>query len=102
MAELPRGPDQVAVDATTAERLGIGPGDTVNLVTPLSPDADKAWTVTGVVDIGLAGGATVAVFDLPTAQRLITGPGRVNQLLIAADDPAAGGARPGCGRGSSA
>ena len=89
VAELPRGPDQVAVDATTAERLGIGPGDTVNLVTPLSPDADKAWTVTGVVDIGLAGGATVAVFDLPTAQRLITGPGRVNQLLIAADDPAA-------------
>lgn len=89
VAELPRGPDQVALDTTTAERLGIGPGDTVRLVTPREPDPEKAWTVTGVIDIGLAGGATVAVFDLPTAQRLITGPGLVNQLLVrTSGDPA--------------
>lgn len=89
VADLPRGPDQVALDATTADRLGVTPGDRIRLITPRQPDAEKQWTVTGSVDIGLAGGATVAVFDLPTAQRLITGPGRVNQLLVATSgDPA--------------
>ena len=87
--ELPRGPDEVALDATTAERLGVGPGDRLRLVTPLEPDAAKEWTVTGTVDLGLAGGATVAVFDLPTAQRFITGVGRVNQLLVStSEEPA--------------
>lgn len=90
LTDLPRGLGQVALDTTTADRLGIGPGDTVRLVTPREPDAGRPWTVTGTIDIGLSGGATVAVFDLPTAQRLITGPGRVNELLIYTDDdPAA-------------
>lgn len=94
VTDLPRGMGQVALDTTTAERLAVGPGDTVRLVTPREPEAGRPWTVTGTIDIGLAGGATVAVFDVPTAQRLITGPGRVNQLLVGTDgDPAAVAAR---------
>lgn len=89
LAELPRGIGQVALDRTTADRLGVTVGDTVQLVTPLQTDRNREWTVTGIVDIGLAGGATVAVFDLPTAQQLITGPGRVNQLLVATTQPPA-------------
>lgn len=82
VAELPRGIGQVAIDSTSADRLGISPGDTVRLVTPRQPDSSRPWTVTGIIDIGLPGGATVAVFDLATAQQLITGPGQVNQLLV--------------------
>ena len=94
VSDLPRGLGQVALDATTAERLGLQPGDPVRLITPLEPDATRQWTLTGTIDIGLAGGATVAVFDLPTAQRLITGAGRVNQLLVtASQDPATVAAR---------
>lgn len=89
LAELPRGIGQVALDRTTAERLDLSVGDSVRLVTPLQTDRDREWTITGIVDIGLAGGATVAVFDLPTAQQLITGPGRVNQLLVATTEPPA-------------
>lgn len=89
VAELPRGDGQVAIDATTADRNGISPGDPIRLVTPLRPDAAKEWTVTGIVDLGLPGGATIAIFDLRTAQALITGAGQVNQLLVrTSEDPA--------------
>lgn len=80
--ELPVGVGQVAVDTTTAERTGLQVGDTVRLVTPLRTDKDREWQITGIIDIGLYGGASVALFDLPTAQEFITGEGLVNQILV--------------------
>ncbi len=86
--ELPVGDGQVAIDTTTADRTGLEIGQTVHLVTPLRTDRDRDWEITGIIDIGLYGGATVALFDLPTAQRHITGPGRVNQILVSVADDA--------------
>ena len=75
----PQGPDEIALDTSTAAKAGVGVGDTVRLSTPRQ--AEKRWTVTGIVEVGLTGGATVVIFDLPTAQQYVTGPGRVNRVL---------------------
>ena len=66
--EAPTGPDQVALLEATAEAAGVGIGDTVRLETPAGT---MRPTVVGLVTRGVSGsdGSTLAVFDLPTAQR---------------------------------
>lgn len=78
----PRGDGQVALDTYTAQKANVEVGSVIHLSTPLLTDAQKDWQVTAVVDIGLSGGVTVVLFDLPTAQKYLVGAGKITQVLV--------------------
>lgn len=84
--EPPRGANQVVMDRGTAENEDFTVGDTVSVLTQAEP---QEFTISGIVSFGSAdnpGGASVAAFDLPTAQGLIAEPGKFDQIGIVADD----------------
>ena len=63
--KLPHGPDEIALDETTADKGGYSVGDTVTLVPPGGDLTIKA-TLTGIVHFGSSGGlvgATLTIFD---------------------------------------
>src|SRR6266545_234072 len=67
---IPAGPNEVAVDAQTASKQGFKVGDQVKV---LSQGPTRTYTVSGIVGFGQAdnlAGATLAVFDLKTAQQV--------------------------------
>ena len=70
--EFPSGPEQFAVDETTAERGKLEVGDEVTLVTPGDPPTIKA-RLTGIFAFGEGGlnGATLSVFDRAYLQELL-------------------------------
>jgi len=74
----PRGTDQVAIDSGTARKEHYAVGDTIG-VESKGPVQD--FHVAGIVKLpGVAiGGATIAAFDLPTAQGVLQ---RIGQLDI--------------------
>ena len=82
----PHGPHQVALDAATARKAGYRPGDTVHLVL----ESGKAsFTLSGTIHVGTSqgstlGGATMAAFDLPTAQHVLGRDGKVDHIDIRA------------------
>jgi putative ABC transport system permease protein len=63
--------DQVVVDAATAGRYALQVGDTVRILFVGPPER---FTISGIASFGSAdnlAGATLAVFDTPTAQRVL-------------------------------
>ena len=101
----PSGPQAIAIDAATADREGLSPGDTVRVS---AGGASHAFRVSGLVRFGnvkALGTATTALFDLPTGQQLFGRPGRVDSVLAAAGSgvpPAVLRARLGRALGASA
>ena len=82
----PRGPGEVAIDAGTADKLGFTTGDRVRIAT-LQPV--REFTLVGVARFGSVeslGTATVAVFDIPTAQELLDRDGQFDAISVAAAD----------------
>jgi putative ABC transport system permease protein len=82
----PSGDGEIAVDKATADREGIAVGDRVQVAVR---DGLVDVTVTGSVGFGAAdsfGGATLAVFDLPTAQDRLGLPGTFSEVAVAALD----------------
>jgi putative ABC transport system permease protein len=79
----PTGPGEVAIDQATADSQGFHVGDEVGIVTdqPL-----QRFRISGIARLGGAslGGATFAVFSLPTAQSLYLENGRVDQIAVTA------------------
>ena len=67
----PSGPDQVVIDAGTAEAHDIQVGDRVEIVFEGSPGKFDVVGLAGYGDADSLGGATWALFDLPTAQRVL-------------------------------
>jgi len=83
----PHGRDQVVLDEKTAERGGYRIGDRVRLITAtrlsLTP---QLVGITGFPEGGSLNGATLALFDTPTAQQLFLGGRDVfNDLWVTAD-----------------
>ncbi|MFF7265392.1 ABC transporter permease [Streptomyces sp. NPDC008159] len=80
----PRGPNEIAIDAKTAERAGYEVGDTVRLSVDgpvLSP------TVSGVFrtdDGNVAAGGSLTLFDTLTAQKLFHSPGAYDEITVTA------------------
>jgi len=73
----PTRPDQVAMDQGTAQKYHFAVGDHVRMLLVGPP---QTFTVSGIVRFGTAdnlAGATLAAFDLPTAQALL---GKVGQF----------------------
>ena len=84
--QWPEGPRQVALDADTAAAQKFKVGDTVTVATL---GAKHRYQVTGVATFGgldTLGGATIAIWDLPTAQTLLDKQGRFDGISIAAKD----------------
>jgi putative ABC transport system permease protein len=80
----PVGPRQVALDAGTAADEHFTVGDTVAVSTL---GAKRHYEVTGIATFGAVnslGNATMAIWDLPTAQTLLDKKGRFDGISIAA------------------
>src|SRR3954447_25040050 len=84
--QWPQGSQQVALDADTAAAQKFKVGDTVTVATL---GAKHRYEVTGIAGFGgldTLGGATIAIWDLPTAQALLDKRGRFDGISIAAKD----------------
>ena len=84
--QWPQGPGQVALDAGTAAGENFRVGDTVTVSTL---GAKHRYEVTGTATFGgvdSLGGATMAIWDLPTAQTLLGKEGRFDSISIAAKE----------------
>jgi putative ABC transport system permease protein len=82
--QWPQGSRQVALDAGTAAGENLRVGDSVAVSTL---GAKRRYTVTGIATFGEVnslGDATMAIWDLPTAQRLLGKQGRFDGISIAA------------------
>jgi putative ABC transport system permease protein len=78
------GPDEVAIDRTTASEQGFEVGETIRVQ---AEGPVERLRISGIFEFssGLSlGGATLAGFDLPTAQRLFDKVGRLDEIAIAA------------------
>ena len=81
----PSGPHEVGMDEHTAAKNGFAVGDLVSVI----PRAGKEqrFRISGLVRFGNStsiGGATIAIFDLPTAQVLFHKVGKLDQIDAAA------------------
>jgi putative ABC transport system permease protein len=82
--QFPSGPDQVVVDARTASKQGFKVGDRVRI---LLQGPARTFTVSGIVGFGEAdnlGGATLAGFELKTAQQVLNRPGKFDEIDVVA------------------
>ncbi|HUC34928.1 MAG TPA: FtsX-like permease family protein [Gaiellaceae bacterium] len=76
--------DEVVIDGSTADKEGFKVGDTVG-VQGRGPVEDLG--ISGIVKFGSVstiGGATLAGFDLPTAQRIFAMDGKLDEISVAA------------------
>jgi len=87
----PTGADQVAIDARTAEGAGFRLGDRVDVVLQ---EGRGSFTLVGLIGFGDTDsllGATMAGFDLPTAQRLFGKVGQVDEVDVQAQSGVSAG-----------
>ena len=80
----PTGPGDVVIDAVTARKAGFHVGDQITLL--LKGPAQRL-TMVGIVGFGTTdnlAGATIAAFDLATAQKYVGTPGAYSALAVAA------------------
>jgi len=81
----PSSSDEVAMDANTADSLHVKVGERVGVI--VSGGSERRYTISGVADYGNStslGGATIAIFDLPTAQKLFDKQGELDEIDVAA------------------
>jgi putative ABC transport system permease protein len=79
------GPGEVVLDRGTAKRQHVGVGGTVSIA---AGGPQRTYTVSGIARFGTVdslGTATVALFDLRTAQQLFHKQGRLDEVLVGAD-----------------
>jgi putative ABC transport system permease protein len=86
----PSGPDQVVIDAGTAQGHDIQVGDRVEIVFEGPPGEFDVVGIAGYGDADSLGGATWALFDLPTAQRVLGKEGELDSVSVVADQGVSG------------
>jgi putative ABC transport system permease protein len=82
----PKGPDEVVIDANTADEQGYKIGDTVKIAT-LQPV--KSFKLVGLAqygDVASLGSATFTVFTIPAAQQLLDREGQYDDISVAAKE----------------
>ena len=80
------GPGQVVIDRSTAADGGYALGDRIGVA---ADGPVRQYRITGFARYGTVnsiGGATIAVFDVPTAQALLHKQGRFDTIFVAARD----------------
>ncbi len=89
---MPSGPTEVTIDARSATGAEYVVGDTVRVVLH---DGTHPFTLVGITGFGDSdslAGATLAGFDLPTAQQVLGRTGTVDQISVIAQDGVGSGA----------
>ena len=86
----PQGPDQVVIDAGTAESYDISVGDQVRILFEGPPGEFEVVGVAGYGDGGSLFGATWALFDLPTAQSQLGKEGELDSISVVAEEGVTG------------
>ena len=81
----PSGPDQVVIDAGTAETNDIKVGDRVEIVFEGPPGEFDVVGIAGYGEGDSLGGATWALFDLPTAQQVLGKAGELDSVSVVGD-----------------
>ncbi|WP_414505706.1 ABC transporter permease [Streptomyces sp. NEAU-L66] len=81
----PHGPHEFVLDARTADEAGYKVGDTVRLSANGPVHEQKLTGIFTTDDGGVAAGGSLALFDTPTAQKLLGAPGGFQQIRIKAD-----------------
>ena len=84
--QWPRGPEEVAIDAGTAANEKFAVGDTVAVTTR---GAKRRYELTGIAtfgDVNSLGNATIAIWDMRTAQAVLGKDGRFDGISIAATE----------------
>jgi putative ABC transport system permease protein len=79
----PTGPGQIVIDKKTADKHGFAVGDSIGVAT-LGPA--RQFAVAGIAkytSVSSIGGATIAVFDIPTAQELFGKQGKLDRINVA-------------------
>jgi putative ABC transport system permease protein len=79
----PEGSSEVAIDANTAESDHYTVGQTIGVI---ARAGEQRYTIAGIAKIGgvsSIGGATMAIFDFPVAQRLFGEVGKLDSISIA-------------------
>ena len=77
---------EVVMDVVTAENHGFSVGDKVTVLAGATP---ATFTVTGIAEfanVGSPGGATFALFEFKTAQRLLDSRGKVDLINVVIED----------------
>jgi putative ABC transport system permease protein len=77
--------NEVAIDVSTADRKDISPGDSIGVQVE---GPVQQLRVSGTFRFGAVetiGGATLAGFDLPTAQRLMEKEGKLDEIAVASE-----------------
>ncbi len=77
--------DEVVIDKASADDEGFAVGDRIEIA---GKGATGEYTVSGIATLGSVdsfGGATLAEFTLPEAQRITAKQGRLDQIQVAAD-----------------
>jgi putative ABC transport system permease protein len=80
----PQGPREVAIDVATSEKEGLGTGDAVQVS---AGGERREYRITGTAaygDVDSLGGATMAIFDVATAQDVLQRQGVYDGVSIAA------------------
>ncbi len=80
----PSAPGEVAMDANTADSGHFKVGDSVEVI--VRGGSVRRERVSGIADYGNStslGGATIAIFDLPTAQKLFAKQGELDEIDVA-------------------
>jgi len=80
----PIGPHQVAIDKATAEKKGYRVGDTIGVQVRGPVEQFEISGIAELAAVSSIGGATLAIFDLPTAQRLFDKQGKLDLIRVAA------------------
>jgi putative ABC transport system permease protein len=82
----PLGPDEVVIDASTADEQGYKIGDTIKIATlkPVQPFQLVGLAQYG--DVSSIGSATFTVFTIPTAQALLDRVGKFDTISVAAKE----------------
>jgi putative ABC transport system permease protein len=83
--QAPENANQVGLDESTADREGLGIGDTLRIA---GPAGVKAYEITGIQRLGdtASGGSGTAQLTLPEAQRLMQKQGEYDGISVEADD----------------
>ena len=85
----PTGPDEVVVDATTARLAQLAVGDEIRILFEGGPGRFTIVGIAGFGDADNLGGATLAVFETETAQRVLGKEGVFDALSVVGDEAVA-------------
>jgi putative ABC transport system permease protein len=82
----PQGPDQVVIDAASAEAHDIQVGDQVEILFEGPPGEFEVVGIAGYGEGDSLFGATWALFDLPTAQSVLGRDGQLDSVSVVAEE----------------